>query len=148
MNIDARNPIIHKLIKDFLLKDIEHALCEFHKYSSCAMSARKLNVMRTYKVRDSARRGTDCETMKERPCSGCGAGFDHAASRKKRKTMLNVVKDDTRLSEGGRCCDTCGNDFCNICVSEISSTQLISFICNDCQSLSLSLRPMRKTYWM
>ena len=25
MNIDARNPIIHKLIKDFLLKDIEHA---------------------------------------------------------------------------------------------------------------------------
>ncbi len=157
------------------LKDIEHALCEFHKYTSIAENPRTASVMRMYRPGgggdnhgyDGSRSGrrSDCSSPsprqrtsndffhKRKACSDCNVYFNKDASppRKVSKTTLFMKNSGgTRRGSiiGSRCCDTCGSMFCGSCVKEMDAEDSISFICNECEDLSSSIQPRRKTYWM
>ena len=98
--------------RDMSLKVLEHALCEFYKYTKCAANQGSSTAMRIY-----TGKGNGSAVPKDTAlCTG-----NFCASSLKKGQYL--------------CCDTCWRCFCTQC-SHRTVLGKITFMCEDCRCLS------------
>ena len=100
--------------RELSLKVLEHAICEFHKYSSCLASKKTAMAMRFYSGANGCSVPVDTEK-----CADCEIEFQEG--------------------QENRCCNTCWRYFCRKCgddsVENGEGDCRVSWICQDCEDL-------------
>ena len=122
------------------LKDIEHALCEFHKYINSTNSNKSTYNLRHY-------------TSRNYYGSVAHHGGSGGSNNQQKKQLLSESSncDDCNVSFQSRSttrrytCDTCGRSYCNKCIIKRASIRDSNcMICDECRDIAVTLCPDKK----
>lgn len=109
------------------LKEIEHSLCEFHKYVNSTYGNKSSSYMRMYNPREYS-------------------GIDRAQKQQLLNGSPNCDYCNDSVHHINHTCDTCGRSYCDKCIGRKASVRddPKCLICDECKDIAVTLNPSKK----